>query len=140
MASAPISTADFSNRPNGWMPTPMIATELDAAVVMVGSPLNRLEREGDDLVAVGIGREWNHRQLDLHAERQLRRIVLGQPTLDPHHVTKLHQTHAERHEVLARRTYVGRTGRKALRRPRDDRPAPRQQNVAHVGLAALGTV
>jgi hypothetical protein len=35
------------------------------------------------------------------AELQFLRVVLGQPSLDAHHVIELHQAHPERDEVLA---------------------------------------
>src|SRR5437879_13573831 len=105
MASAPICIAVFSNLPNGCRPTPMMATSLvisgsflRPASPRSRSPLDRLERERDDLVAVGIGGERHHGELDLLAELQLGRVVLGQPALDPDHVAELHQTHTERHE------------------------------------------
>src|SRR4051794_939467 len=118
MASAPISTADLSNRPKGWRPTPMIATSL-----VTGLSLDRLEGEGDDLVAVSIGRERNHGQFDLHAELQLLRIVLGEPAFDANLVTQLNEADAERHEILARGSCIRCAGREPLRSPRDHRAA-----------------
>src|SRR5688572_16835323 len=97
MASAPISIADLpSNRPNGWRPTPMMATSF------ISPSRHGPERPRDDLVAVLVDEERHHRQLDLHAEPQLGGIALGQPRLDPHHVAELDQPDAERLEALGR--------------------------------------
>src|SRR6185437_9741812 len=56
IASAPISIAVLSNRPNGWSPTPMMATSF----VMGCSSLDRLEGERDEFIALVIGGERNH--------------------------------------------------------------------------------
>src|SRR6516162_4716516 len=85
MASAPICIAVFSNLPNGCRPTPMMATSL----VISGSFLDRLEGEREDLVAVGVGGQRHHGELDLLAELQLARVVLGQPAFHSDHVTEL---------------------------------------------------
>src|SRR3954447_21279927 len=146
MASAPISTADFSNRPKGCRPTPMMATSLLMSNSLnVGSwrersSLDRLERERDELVAVGVRGERNHGEFHLHAELQLLRIVFRQPTLDAHHVAELHEPDPEGDEVLARRPHIRRPRCETLRRPCDHRAAPWQQHVAHLGLAALRTM
>ena len=68
---------------------------------------------------------------------ELRRVVLGEPALDADHVVELHQADAERDEVLTRRALVRRARREALRRPRDEGAAPRQQHVGHLAGAAL---
>src|SRR2546423_3391587 len=91
-----------------------------------------LEGERDDLVAFLVGGERHHGQLDVLAELQLGRIVLGEPTLDADHVIELHQTDTERDEVLTGRALVRGTWREALRCPRDEGAAPRQQHVGHV--------
>src|ERR1700757_412740 len=121
MASAPICIAVFSNLPNGCRPTPMMATSL----VISGSFSDRLERERDDLVAVGIGGKRQHGELDLLTELQFGRVVFGQPALDPDDVAELHQAHAERHEILAGRTGVGSSGRETLGGPRHQGSAAR---------------
>src|SRR6478672_3661897 len=100
------------------------------------SSLNRLEGERDDLVAVLVGGERDHGQLDLLAELELRRVVLGQPALDADHVSELHQTDAEGDEVLTRRAFVRCAGREALGRPRDEGAVPRQQHIRHLPGAA----
>src|SRR5215210_2130150 len=120
MASAPISIAVLSNRPKGCSPTPMMATSL----VMAHTSLDRLERECDELIALVIGGERNHRQLDIHTELQFLRVVLGEPALDADDVLGLNEPDAERHEILSRRALVGGAGRKALRGPRDEGAAP----------------
>src|SRR6478735_7112000 len=112
----------------------MMATSL----VTAESFLNRLEGEGDEFVALVVGGERNHGQLDVHAELQFLRIVLGQPALDADDVVELNEPDAERHEVLARRPLVRRPGRKALRRPRDEGAATRQVHVRHVAGTAPG--
>src|ERR1700684_1279072 len=122
MASAPICIAVFSNLPKGCRPTPMMATSL-----VMSDSSDRLEREGDDLVAVSVGGERDHGELDLLSELQLGRIVFGQPALDADHVTELNQTHPERHEVVTGRTGVRGSGRGALRGPRDQGSVARQQ-------------
>src|SRR6516162_2657725 len=114
MASAPICIAVLSNLPNGCRPTPMMATSL-----VISGSLNRLERERDDLVAVSVGGERHHGQLDLLAELELGRVVLGQPALDADHVAELNQAHAERHKIVAGRTRIGSPGRETLGGPRD---------------------
>src|SRR4051794_2307591 len=96
MASTPISIADLpSKRPNGCRPTPMMATSF-----MRQSSLDGFEGERDDLVAVVVSGERNHRQLDVHAELQLGRVVFGEPAFDTDDVLELNQPDAERHEVL----------------------------------------
>src|SRR6476619_3811956 len=106
------------------------------------SSLNRLEGERDDLVAVLVGGERDHGQLDLLAELELRRVVLGQPALDADHCVlpqaELHQADAERDEVLTRRAFVRCAGREALGGPRDEGAAPRQEHLGHLPGAALG--
>src|SRR6476620_12374012 len=74
---------------------------------------------------------------DLLAELELGRVVLGEPALDADHVVELHQADAERDEVLTRRALVWQPRGKALRRPRDEGAAPRQQHVRHFACAAL---
>ena len=114
----------------------MMATSFSHLKCPLGS--DRLEGERDDLVAVVVGGERHHGQLDLLAELELRRVVLGEPALDADHVVELHQADAERDEVLTRRARVRRAGREALGGPRDEGAAPRQQHVGHVAGAALG--
>src|ERR1700761_4859583 len=139
MASAPICIAVLSCLPNGCRPTPMMATSLvisgsfwvdggdplHPAPPRSRSPLDRLERERDDLVAVGVGGKWHHGELDLLAELQFGRVVFGQPGLDPDDVAELHQTHPERYEILAGRTGEGSSGRETLGGPRHQGSAAR---------------
>src|ERR1700722_3246198 len=110
----------------------MMATSL----VISGSFCDRLERERDDLVAVGVGGERHHGQIDLLAELQLGGIVLGQPALDTDGVAELYQAHPERHEILAGGTGVGSPGRETLRGPSDDGALARQQQLAHLSATA----
>src|ERR1700744_492345 len=113
MASAPICIAVFSNLPKGCRPTPMMATSLLMSALLS----DRLERERDDLVAVSVGGERHHGELDLLAELELGRVVLGQPALDSDNVTELDQADTERHEVVTGRPGVGSSGRETLGRP-----------------------
>src|ERR1700761_7897558 len=101
----------------------MMATSLLTA----SCSLDRLERERDDLVAVSVGGERDHGELDVLSELQLGRIVFGQPALDPDHVTELNQTHPERHEVVTGRAGVRGSGWEALCGPRDQGSAAGQQ-------------
>ena len=101
------------------------------------------ERERDDLVAVVVGGERHHGQLDLHAELELLRVVLGQPALDPDDVVELDQADAEGHEVLARRPAYGAPGRKpwvvqATRVPRRGSSTSDMLAGAALGAALLG--
>src|SRR5262249_22644826 len=120
-ASAPISNAVLSpNRPNGWSPTPMIATSF------ISAP-DRRERERHDLVAVAVDVEGDDLELDLHPEVELGRVALGEARLDAYDVVELHEADTEGHERLARRVaHVVDRRRKALRRPRHQRAATRQ--------------
>src|SRR5271155_441858 len=152
IASAPICIAVFSNLPNGCRPTPMMATSLvisgsswvdggdpvHPAPPRSRSPLDRLESERDDLVAVCVAGKRHHGELDLLTELQLGRIVFGQPALNSDHVTELDQAHPERHEVLAGWTGVGSPGRETLGRPRDQGSAARQQELCHRRATAPG--
>src|SRR5512143_3318793 len=132
IASAPISIAVLSNRPNGCRPTPMIATSF-----MADSSLSQWpEGERHNLVALVVGVQRDHGQLDVHSELEPGRVVLGEPALDGDHVVELDEAHPERDEVLTGRPGVGRPGRKALRGPRVERALPRQQQLAHAGGAA----
>src|SRR3546814_9784763 len=72
-ASAPMSKADLSpKRPNGWRPTPMMATSSIArSSALVAAGGDRRELEGHDLVTVGVDVEGHHLQLDVHAEAEL---------------------------------------------------------------------
>src|ERR1700730_5733614 len=97
-----------------------------------------LEGERNDLVALVIGGQRHHGQLDVHAELELGRVILGQPAFDADHVLELHQADAERDEVLTDRALIRRAGREALRRPRDEGATPGQQHVRHLPGAALG--
>src|SRR4051812_11484787 len=101
-ASAPISIADFGpNRPNGWSPTPMMAT----SCISISSALSDgLEGVDEDLGAVGLDAEGHDRELHVHPELQLRRVALGQASFDPDLVAELHQAHAVRLERLVRLT------------------------------------
>src|ERR1044072_1642793 len=81
IASAPICMAVLSNRPNGCRPTPMIATSFELLIDFSTLVPDRLESEGDGLGAVLVGGERQHRQLDLLAELQFRRVVLGEAAL-----------------------------------------------------------
>src|SRR6476620_653538 len=74
---------------------------------------------------------------DLLAELELGRVVLGEPALDADHVVELHKADAERDEVPTRRSLVRQPRGKALRRPRDEGAAPRQQHVRHFARTAL---
>ena len=73
---------------------------------------------------------------DLLAELELGRVVLGEPALDADHVVELHKADAERDEVPTRRSLVRQPRGKALRRPRDEGAAPRQQHVRHFACTA----
>src|SRR6478736_4008564 len=121
----------------------MIATSfilfsvLPPAVPAIVGGSDGLEGERDDLVAVVVGGERHHGELDLLAELELGRVVLGEPALDADHVAELHKADAERDEVLTRRALVRQPRRKALRRPRDEGAAPRQQHVRHFACTAL---
>src|SRR5215207_1222291 len=82
MASTPIAIADLpSKRPNGCRPTPMMATSFISLILS-----RPAEGERHKLVALDIGGERNHGQLDLHAELQLGGVVLGEPAFDADHV------------------------------------------------------
>src|SRR5690242_10304436 len=133
IVSAPISIAVLSKRPNGCRPTPMMATSF-----VIFSPLDRLERERDDLVALVVRGERDHRQFDLLAELQFGRVVFGETALDADHVLELHQADAERDEVLAGRPLVRRAGRESLRGPCDERAAAGQQHLGHLADTAFG--
>src|SRR5271168_3329078 len=153
IASAPICIAVFSNLPNGCRPTPMMATSLvisgsswvdggdpvHPAPPRSRSPLDRLESERDDLVAVSVGGERHHGELDLLTELELGRVVLGQPALDSDHVTELDQADAERDEVVTGRAKVGSSGREALGGPCHQGSAARQQQLAHPTATAART-
>src|ERR1700756_2504614 len=131
MASAPICIAVLSCLPNGCRPTPMMATSLvisgsfwvdggdplHPAPPRSRSPLDRLEGERDDLVAVSVGGKRDHGELDLPGALELGRVVLGHPALDSDHVTELDQADAKRHEVVTGRAGVGSSGREALGGP-----------------------
>src|SRR3954447_12475704 len=133
MASTPISIADLpSKRPNGCRPTPMMATSF-----MRQSSLDRFQGERDDFVAVVVSGERNHRQLDVHAELQLGRVLFGEPAFDTDDVLELNQPDAERHEVLTGWALVWRPWREALRRPCHESSAPRQQHLRHLADTAL---
>src|SRR6266508_6209803 len=98
-ASAPISMADLGpKRPNGWRPTPTIAT----SCISRSPRSDGLEGVGDDLGAVLVDPEGHDDQLDLHAEGELGRVALGEAGLDPHLVAQLDQTDAVGPEGLER--------------------------------------
>src|SRR5262249_18114739 len=79
-ASAPISRADFEpNRPNGWRPTPMIATSY--ILCSPGCSLDGPEGVRQHLRAIGVGAERDDHQLELHTEADLLRIADGQTPL-----------------------------------------------------------
>ena len=46
------------------------------------------EREGHDLVPFVVDVEGDDGELDVHAEAELGRVVLGEAGLDPHHVVE----------------------------------------------------
>src|SRR5690606_9294851 len=73
-ASAAMWMADLGpNRPNGWMPTPMIATSYMSPPRSVRPAVSdRLERVGHDERAVLLLAEGHDDELDLHAEADLR--------------------------------------------------------------------
>src|SRR3546814_3114156 len=73
-ASAPMSKADLSpKRPNGWRPTPMMATSSIArSSALVAAGGDRRQLEGHDIVTVGVEVEGHHLQLDVHAEAERR--------------------------------------------------------------------
>src|SRR3546814_19238882 len=77
-ASAPMSKADLSpKRPNGWRPTPMMATSSIArSSALVAAGGDRRELEGHDLVTVGVDVEGSTLQLDVHAEAELVGVAL----------------------------------------------------------------
>src|SRR4051795_8764034 len=124
IASAPICTADVSNRPKGCSPTPMIATSFIVApgVSRRWRRSGRLEGERHDLVALGVGGERDHGQRDVHTEPQLCRIALRETPLDADDVAELHQAHPERPEVRTGGADIGRARRESLRGP-GDQPA-----------------
>src|SRR5436190_13786306 len=96
IAIAPMSIAVRSGkRPNGWSPTPMIATSFDMSVPL---PDGR-ERERHDLVAVVVGVERHEHELHVHADLERRGVGLREPGLDLHLAGKLDVPHTERHEV-----------------------------------------
>src|SRR4051794_10390637 len=85
IASAPMSMADFGpKRPNGWIPTPMMATSC------ISAPSNRCEGVYHDFGPVVLDPEGHGDDLDVHPELQLGRIALRQPRLDAHLVSQLH--------------------------------------------------
>src|SRR5262245_4584552 len=106
------------------------------------SGFDRLKRERDDLVAVLVGSERHHGQLDLLAELQSRRIVLGESALDANHCVlaqaELDQADAERDEVRTGRALVRSAGRETLGGPCDEGAAPRQEHLRHLAGTALG--
>src|SRR3954452_11984055 len=96
MASAPMSIADFGpKRPNGWIPTPMMATSCISVLSFRGC-----EGVDEDLGPVVLHAERHDDQLDVHPELQLARIALGQPGLDPHFVAELDEPHPVGREGL----------------------------------------
>ena len=102
------------------------------------SSADRLEGEGDDLVAVVIGGERHHRQLDLLAELQLRRIVLGEPALDPDDVVELDQARRRRaRSPCPSAPCRARRAGSPASSTRRGCPAGQQQ-VGHLAGAALG--
>src|SRR4029077_10742937 len=99
--------------------------------------------ERDDLVAVSVGGKRHHGELDLLAELELGRVVLGQPALDSDYrvfsQTQLDQADAERHEIVPGRAGVGSSGREALGSPCHQGSAARQQQLTHLTATAART-
>src|SRR5262245_25677490 len=96
IATAPISIPVVSpKRPNGWSPTPTIATSI---VMTTSSSGDGSERERHDLVAVVVGAERDDRQLHLDAVAQRRRVRFGEARLHLHLAWQLHVADAERNE------------------------------------------
>src|SRR3546814_14375132 len=138
-ASAPMSKADLSpKRPNGWRPTPMMATSSIArSSALVAAGGDRRELEGHDLVTVGVDVEGHHLQLHVHAEAELVGVALAQPGLDPDDVVALDEAHAEGLEALAGLVArVGHDGREALCGPGPEGALPRQQEPGHTRVSA----
>src|SRR3546814_19837249 len=118
-----MSKADLSpKRPNGWRPTPMMATSSIArSSALVAAGGDRRELEGHDLVTVGVDVEGHHLQLDVHAEAELVGVALDHPALDPDALVPIDEADADEPEALAGLTdRVRRHGWQALlrRRPR----------------------
>src|SRR5262249_41871726 len=98
IASAPICSADLGpKRPNGWRPTPMIATSY---MLSPAGSLYRPEGVGEHRGGVGVGAERDDDKLELHAEPYLLRIADRQPPFDPDLVSELDEADAERPECL----------------------------------------
>src|SRR6185312_17384180 len=86
----------------------MIATSL----MRTPLALHRAEGERHNIVAVIVGGERDHGQLDVHAELKLLGIVFGEPALDANHVVELNEADPEGHEVVASGSCVRRPGGK----------------------------
>src|SRR5262249_34784688 len=71
-------------------------------------------------------------QLELHTEAYLLRVADGQTPLDPHLVVELDEADAERAKRLLRlAASVGLLRQELLRGPGPQRPAAREQALAH---------
>src|SRR3546814_13395241 len=86
-ASAPMSKADLSpQRPNGWRPTPMMATSSIArSSALVAAGGDRRALDGPDLVPVGVAVEGHHLNLAVPAPAELVGVALAPPGLHPYH-------------------------------------------------------
>src|SRR5215831_11994413 len=105
IASAPIWMQVLSNRPNGWRPTPMMAT---SSMSQLLSHSGWGEGEGEDLVAFVVGVQRDPGELDGHAEIEFVGIALGEASLDANDVVELDETDPERPELVG--TFVALVG------------------------------
>ena len=96
------------------------------------------EPEGQDLGTILVDEERDHHELDLGAETELGRVVLGEPRLDAHFVAELDEADAERREGRASGERL--LGRELLCRPAHQRPPAGKQALRHVGTAAARAV